>query len=203
MSTQNSRSCLSTTFGWVGFGLVIIFLISNLYSVVRMELANRQLFTLARYLGYTPESQLVAGLWSRDPSLVTTSATRVIELYYATPMSKNEFEKTLLTLEPSALLRSGDFQYIGWQRFINFLSNRSDSSTEASEQVTSEDVHAWRVVTGFKVTVELYEVPKTMKLPDYQSRQLTGNLVKMQVDGGTFPAWMMVSVSLWAVLHGY
>jgi hypothetical protein len=186
------RSCLGW-FVWVFGVLLLIFVSGNVYAQVRMAQVTRDLASLARELGYTPDTYLHYEITVRDVSIITGSAYCVAKLYYATPMDLVEFTERLNQLEPETKeirLQNMIFDLSGLIPGLKVYATDFLPTTPASQREPPM-MYRWIVHDrSHKTNVVFYDTTNLNVQMQYGGRRVEGNIAQIYTEGGAFPIWM-------------
>ncbi len=200
MGKPKANGCLSVFFK----GLVIIFLIGNVYAVVRMEWARIQVYRLAHQLDYTAANYLYSTFEDGGANLVTGGAERYVVLYYTTQMTAVTYRERLAQIDPKVF--DADIMgkaYVGREVGINLLP-RSDGNLDqpqARRAIQPPSPNRWLIPSDYDVSIEFQTLSPQEYRVEYKGQPITGNLAKISVSGGIIEPWFMVGVLLWEKVH--
>lgn len=187
------RSCL----GWLAwvFGILLAFLVlSNVYAQVRMAQVTRDLASLARELGYTPDAHLHHRIGVRDVSIITGSAYCDAILIYTTPMEISEFKERLGQI--LAETRGAGWEqtsyyslYIIPKLTINGVDIQETDMLPISEQEPVTEF-GWYFSDRNVTSIRLYGTKGLKSELKYKDRLIGDNIVRLHGSGGIFPIWI-------------
>ncbi len=191
------RGCLLTILAVVG-GLillvVLLFVGGGAYGTSHIEQATQDLASFAQELGYKPDAHLYHEITGSTTNLVTGSAYCVAFLYYTTPMNLSEFTKRLNQLEPETKEMRLENKTFELSRVIPGLTvDTADARTiTPSSQRHPVFIYTWLPNSRrFKTSVSFYDTTNLNAKMEDDGRRVEGNAVKLRVEGGLFPIWML------------
>lgn len=194
---ENFRGCLFTILVVVG-GLillvVVLFVGGGAYGTSRMEQATQDLASFAKELGYMPDAHVYHEITGSTTNLVTGSAYCVAILYYTTPMNLGEFTERLNQLESETKEMRLENKTFELSRVIPGLTvDATDArATTPSSQRHPVFIYTWLPNSRrFKTSVSFYDTTNLNAKMEDDGRQVEGNVVKLRVDGGLFPIWVL------------
>jgi hypothetical protein len=173
--------------------VVVLFVGGGAYGTSRMEQATQDLASLARKLGYMPDAHVYHEITGSTTNLVTGSAYCVAFLYYTTPMNLSEFTKQLNQLEPETKEMRLENKTFELSRVIPSLTmdTTDDRAITPSSQRHPVFIYTWLPNRRFKTSVSFYDTTNLNAKMEDDGRQVEGNVVKLRVEGGLFPIWML------------
>jgi hypothetical protein len=193
---KNFRGCLLITLVVVSSPILLVVLLfvgGGAYGTSHMEQATQDLASFAQELGYKPDAHLYHEITGSTTNLVTGSAYCVAFLYYTTPMNLSEFTKRLNQLEPETKEMRLENKTFELSRVIPGLTvDIADARTiTPSSQRHPVFIYTWLPNRRFKTSVSFYDTTNLNAKMEDDGRQVEGNVVKLRVEGGLFPIWML------------
>lgn len=174
--------------------VVVLFAGGGAYGTSRMEQATQDLASFAKELGYMPDAHLYHEITGSTTNLVTGSAYCVAILYYTTPMNLGEFTERLNQLESETKEMRLQDRVFDLSRVIPGLTvDATDTRASIpSLQRYPVPIYTWLPNSRrFKTSVSFYDTTNLNATMEDDGRRVEGNVVKLRVDGGLFPIWML------------
>jgi len=163
------------------------------YGLWRMDQVQRELFTLAEQLGYTPDALLQYRVQSRDFNIVFPWDTYCeAELFYTTPMDATEFAQQLRQVAPAMAsngrtVESSDVLYSSLKVILGEPLTRAAQANKRRMFMTH---HYWSPPYDSSKSIELYETANMSVTLEYNGQDIHDNIVELYKLGGSFPIWV-------------
>lgn len=178
--------------------IVLLFVGGGIYGQWRMAQVTQDLASLARELGYTPDAHLYHKIAKRDVNLVTGSGYCSVVLIFSTSMDSTEFIERLNQVAPETKKigmqaeRSNNLYSLPGLA-IDGIDTRNLRNLSRLKPVTEYD----RFLSSKKdsPSLILYETMNSGARIEHEGRQVEGNIIRLSVDGGSFPIWVNCPVT--------
>ena len=193
---KSFRSCLIIFLAVVAsliLLVVLLFVGGRTYGQWRMAQVTQDLASLARDLGYTPDTHLHHRIAVRDVSIITGSAYCEAKLYYTTPMSPAEFTERVNQSEPEAKEKRREDLVFNLSGVIPSLTVRGGDPQAATPTSQSEPmmIYLWTLRDrSYKTYLSFYDATNLSATMEHEGQQIKGNIIELSMEGGLFPIWV-------------
>ncbi len=199
MVNRLKRSCLFMI-RWLFVGLAVIFLLGNVYVMLRMTVAQFNLNRVSAQLGYTSDSLVSEGLTFGEGNPFSGSQQYNIVRYFTTPLNAAALQTRLqeIKLNPrkqkideSALLLS-----------YNALVDGTPAQVlKAQGSLPSVPRYCWELNIVRMVCLD--EISVLEKSIELKGKVFSNNVIGVGVSGVRVQLWMLPGLTLWARIQGY
>jgi hypothetical protein len=194
---KNFRGCLLTILAVVG-GLillvVLLFVGGGAYGQWRMAQVTQDLASLARELGYTPDTHLHHEVGVRDVNIISGAAYCEAKLYYTTPMHLAEFTDRLNDLKPETKAFRSEIKVFNLPNAIPSLTTQTTDpqlAVSPAEQKSATE-YGWMLYSGdYKEEyISFYDTTDLNVVLEDTGLRIVDNIIKLHINAGIFPIWM-------------
>jgi hypothetical protein len=172
---------------------VLLFVGGGAYGQWRMAQVTQDLASLARELGYTPDTHLHHEITARDVNIVSGSAFCEANLYYITSLNLADFTARLNELEPETKdLRRDDilFDLSGVIPGLRVHDANSHIATSTSQNDPMM-LYRWTLLNkSYKTYITFYDTTNLHALMKHEGQKVRGNIIRLSMEGGIFQIWI-------------